>query len=326
MPTTHSSITRHPENPVLSASDIPYDATLIFNAGVCKYQGRYVMAFRNDYGGTLGSAEFAGTNIGLAFSDDGIQWIPRPNPWIEWETGEIQRAYDPRITVIDGRCYLCFAVDTRHGIRGGVAVTDDFDAWEVLSLSAPDNRNMVLFPERLDGKFMRLERPFPIYGRGAPEAFDLWLSDSPDCAYWGNTQLVLGSEQVPWANSKIGPGAPPVKTDQGWLTLFHAVTKDTTRELPAWHSGWHKTYTIGVMLLDLERPWEIKGMYHEPLMAPETPYELEGFRGHVLFPGGLILEPSGELKIYYGAADTVECLASANVDDVLRLCLESDSM
>jgi len=314
-------IARHPANPVLSAEGIPYPATLVFNAGVAKWQGRYVMVFRNDYGGTPGSARFEGTNIGVAFSDDGIAWKARSRPWIEWHEGDIRRAYDPRITVVDGRCYLCFAVDTNHGVRGGIAVTDDLEEWEVLSLSAPDNRNMVLFPEKREGKFMRLERPFPIYGRGAPENFDLWFSDSPDCRYWGNTRLVLGSEEVPWANAKIGPGAPPVRTPEGWLTVFHAVNIDRTKELPAWHKNWFKTYTVGLMLLDLEEPWKVRGMYPEPLMTPQEKYELEGFRGHVLFPGGLILEESGEVKIYYGAADTVECLATANVDDLVALCL-----
>ena len=313
-------VARHPANPVLSADRVPYPATLIFNAGVTKWRGKYVMVFRNDYGGTPGTARFEGTNIGVALSDDGIRWQVRPEPWIEWRDDEIRRAYDPRIKIVDDRCYLCFAVDTAHGIRGGIAVTDDLDRWQVLSLSTPDNRNMVLFPEKRDGKFMRLERPFPIYGRGAPENFDLWFSDSPDCSYWGNAQLVLGSEQVPWANAKIGPGAPPVKTPQGWLVVFHAVTVDKTRELPAWHSSWFKTYTIGLMLLDLEEPWKVKAMYREPLMMPEEKYETEGFRGHVLFPGGLILEDSGEVKIYYGAADTVECLATAHVDDLIALC------
>ena len=156
---------RCPKNPILSADRIPYPATLIFNAGVAKFQGKYVMVFRNDYGCHPGGGLVEGTNIGVAFSENGIDWEPRSQPWIEWKSDEIGRAYDPRITVIDNRCYLCFAVDTKHGIRGGIAVTDDFDHWEVLSLSAPDNRNMVLFPERLNGKFLRLERPFPVYGR-----------------------------------------------------------------------------------------------------------------------------------------------------------------
>jgi beta-1,4-mannooligosaccharide/beta-1,4-mannosyl-N-acetylglucosamine phosphorylase len=118
-------IQRHHANPILRACDIPYAATLIFNAGVAKWQGKYVMVFRNDYGGVQGSAHFEGTNIGVAVSDDGVSWQPRSEPWIEWKDEEIRRAYDPRITVLDGRCYLCFAVDTAHGVRGGIAVTDD---------------------------------------------------------------------------------------------------------------------------------------------------------------------------------------------------------
>lgn len=312
-------IQRYPGNPILTAADISYPATLIFNAGVCKFHGRYVMLFRNDHGGQPGSDQFAGTNLGLAFSADGIHWQAEPQPWIDWHTDEILRAYDPRLTVVDGRCYICFAADTRHGIRGGVAVTDDFREWEVLSLSAPDNRNMVLFPEKIGGKFARLERPFPVYGRAEVERFDLWYAESPDGRHWGGHELVLAAEDVPWANAKIGPGAPPIRTGAGWLTVFHAVNIDPAVELPAWHPGWHKTYTASLMLLDLERPWVVKAVCPEPILIPETSYEREGFRGHVIFPGGLVLEADGEIKIYYGAADTVTCLATARLDDLLGL-------
>ncbi|MGI5868451.1 MAG: glycoside hydrolase family 130 protein [Kiritimatiellia bacterium] len=315
-------IIRHPSNPVLSAKDIPYPADLIFNAGVCKYQGRYIMAFRNDYGyGEKAPGRFTGTNIGLAFSDDGIRWTPEPKPWIEWKDSEIFRAYDPRITIVDGKIILCFAVDTAHGVRGGIATTEDFDRWEVLSLSVPDNRNMVVFPEKIDGRYCRLERPFPVYSRGGRDRFDIWFSDSPGLRYWGNEQLVLGVEDVPYANDKIGPAAPPVKTPKGWLTTFHAVDKDDSRGKNGWEATWKKRYHAGIMLLDLEQPWKVIGLYQEPLLTPETPYETdEGFRTNVIFPGGMILEDSGEVKIYYGAADTVECLATAHVDDLIALC------
>jgi beta-1,4-mannooligosaccharide/beta-1,4-mannosyl-N-acetylglucosamine phosphorylase len=201
-------------------------------------------------------------------------------------------------------------------------VTDDLEHFEMLSMSAPDNRNMVLFPEKQGGLFMRLERPFPIYGRGAPEAFDMWFSRSPDCRYWGDTELVLGSEQVPFANSKIGPAAPPVKTDKGWLTVFHAVYKDESHELVSWHGGWHKAYMAGVLLLDLDQPWRVIGMCRDPLLAPEEAYayEVDGFRGSVIFPCGLIVEDDGEAKLYYGAADTVVALATAKLGDLVDLC------
>ena len=128
---TSGVVSRYEGNPVLAASDIPYPATLVFNAGVTKFQGKYVMVFRNDYG-PAGEQKLTGTNLGLAFSDDGLDWKVEPKPCFALADKEIIRAYDPRLTVIDGRCYMCFAVDTRHGIRGGIAVTDDFERFEVL--------------------------------------------------------------------------------------------------------------------------------------------------------------------------------------------------
>jgi beta-1,4-mannooligosaccharide/beta-1,4-mannosyl-N-acetylglucosamine phosphorylase len=321
-----SVIHRYPHNPILTNKDLPYPSALVFNAGVTKYQGKYVMVFRNDYGDFPNSGHFHGTNLGLAFSDDGVQWDVQPEPCFalsggERATGTITRAYDPRLTVIEGRCYMTFAVDTQHGIRGGVAVTEDFAQWDILSMSVPDNRNMVLFPERVGGKYIRLERPMPVYGRGGRERFDVWLSDSPDLVYWGNSAFILGVEDVAYANLKLGPAAPPVKTERGWLTTFHAVDFDPSRGKNGWEAKWQKRYTIGLMLLALDDPRKIVGFCSTPLMVPETPYELdEGFRTNVIFPGGMILEDTGEVKFYYGGADTVTCLATAALDDLLALC------
>lgn len=326
------AVERYWGNPVLSAADVPYRSSLVFNAGVCKYQGRYVMMFRNDYGfsPTGWSPEDTGTDLGLAFSDDGVRWRAEPEPWRppeRWmaDNPEIRRFYDPRLTVIDGRCYICFAVDTRHGLRGGMAVTSDFEDFEVLSLTAPDNRNLVLFPEKIGGEFVRLERPFPVYSRNGGENFDIWLSRSPDCRYWGRTELVLGLERVPFGNSKIGPAAPPIRTPKGWLALFHATVLDPGRPLAGWETAnspaavWCKEYRAGVMLLDSDDPSRIIGLATEPVLTAETAYELDGFRGSVIFPGGLIAEEDGSVKIYYGAADTVECLAATSVDELLAM-------
>ncbi len=309
--------------PVLSAKDIPYAADCIFNAGVAKFQGKYVMVFRNDYD-HIPHGGFRGCVVGVAFSDDGKQWQVRDTPFLTRESlgdPDVTRVYDPRLTVIDGRCYLCFAVDTHHGLRGGIAVTDDFEKIQVLSLSEPDNRNMVLFPEKIGGTYVRLDRPMPVYSRGK-DRFDLWLSRSPDLRYWGDHQLVLGVEDVPFANDKIGPGAPPIKTKSGWLTLFHAVHRDDAgRGKNGWEDKWTKCYHAGIMLLDLEDPSKIIGMSKVPLLAPETKWEADdGFRTNVIFPGGMLLEDDGEVKIYYGASDTVECLATADVEDLISFC------
>ena len=309
------------EKPVLTRFDVPYKTALTFNAGITKYNGKYVMLFRNDYG-DYENQKLEGTNIGLALSDDGINWKVEPKPCFSLESDEISRAYDPRLTVIDGVCYLCFAVDTKHGVCGGIAKTEDFDRFDILSISAPDNRNMVLFPEKINGLYTRLERPMPVYSRGHRDRFDMWFAQSPDLKFWGNNRLVMGVEDVPFANDKIGPAAPPVKTEKGWLTTFHAVTLDTTRGKHGWEDRWQKIYTSGICLLDLNDPSKVIGIYDKPLIAPELPWESdEGFRTDTIFPGGMLLEDSGEVKIYYGAADTVECLATADVNDLIKLCL-----
>jgi beta-1,4-mannooligosaccharide/beta-1,4-mannosyl-N-acetylglucosamine phosphorylase len=326
--TSSSLVHRHPANPILDASHVPYPTAMVFNAGVTKFNGKYVMVFRNDYGSlSEQTIEHASTtDLGIAYSQDGIHWEVGPKPCFKMHDEEIIRAYDPRLTVIDGRCYMCFAVDTKHGIRGGIAVTDDFESFEVLSLSTPDLRNMVLFPEKVNGKYVRLERPFTVYSRGGLDRFDTWISDSPDMKYWGNSDLLMAVEHVPFANDKVGPAAPPVKTDKGWLTTFHAVDIDASRGKNGWEPTWKKRYTAGIMLLDLNNPKKIIGLYKEPLLVPEASYEIDGgFRNHVIFPGGMILEESGEVKIYYGAADTVVCLATAHVDELVQLCLEGES-
>ncbi len=311
------------DKPVLTKDDIPYNAALIFNAGVAKVDGEYVMLFRNDYG-DYDNHILRGTNMGLARSTDGIHWTASDKPCFAMKDEEIGRVYDPRLTVMDGKVYVCFAMDTRHGIRGGIAVTEDFETFDILSLSAPDNRNMVLFPEKINGNYARLERPMPVYSRGR-DRFDLWYSESPDLKFWGNTKLVMGVEDIPFANDKIGPGAPPIKTDKGWLIAFHSVIRDNSRGKNGWEDRWQKCYYAGIALLDLNDPSKVIGLYKQPLIAPELPWETdEGFRTHVIFPGGMILEPDGEVKIYYGAADTVECLATAKVEDLVALCLSEN--
>lgn len=111
-----------------------------------------------------------------------------------------------------------------------------------------------------------------------------------------------------------------MRTPKGWLTTFHSVDLDKTRGKNGWEPVWQKRYCAGIMLLDLAEPWKVVGLCPDPLLAPEAPYERNGFRNDVIFPGGMILEDSGEVKIYYGAADTVECLATADVHDLVAMC------
>ena len=335
MPAVSPTLSSHPfirkrSAPVVTAADLPYPSTLVFNAGVIKYRGEYVMVFRNDYGTDRDAYEnqkrrFAGTSVGIARSKNGVDgWRFEPLPLIDsndpGKDPEIKRFYDPRIIQIEDRLLLCLAMDTRHGIRGAIGeLSPDLRSWKLLGASVPENRNMVLFPEKIGGEYVRLERPMPVYSRGR-DRFDIWLSRSPDLVYWGRSELVLGVEDVPFANDKIGPTASPIKTERGWLTLIHAVDKDESRGKNGWEKTWKKRYTAGLMLLDLNDPAKVLSVYNEPLIAPDLPVETdEGFRQNVIFPCGMLLEDSGEVKIYYGASDTCVCLATADVNDLLAL-------
>ncbi|MBQ7160631.1 MAG: glycoside hydrolase family 130 protein [Clostridia bacterium] len=322
------------DRPILSSEDMPYDSLLVFNAGVTKFNGKYIMVFRNDYGTDperfLREKHMPGTSVGVAISDNGIDgWQVRKeylldNHRTSDETGrEIKRFYDPRITILEGRPYLTLAADTRHGVRGCIAEIDDnFEKVNVISMSVPNNRNMVLFPEKIGGYYCRLERPMAMFGEHCMN-YDVWFSKSPDLRMWGESKVVLDDRMVKFANEKIGPAAPPVKTEKGWLTTFHAVDYDPARGKNGWENSWPYRYTGGIMLLDLEDPTKVVGLYNKPFIAPDRPYETdEGFRQNTIFPGGMILEDDGEVKIYYGASDCYECVCTANVDDLIKLCLE----
>ncbi|MBQ0125183.1 MAG: glycosidase, partial [Clostridiales bacterium] len=182
--------------------------------------------------------------------------------------------------------------------------------------------NMVLFPEKINGNYVRLERPMPVYSRG-DTYFDIWLSESPDLVYWGKSRLVLATEDVPFCNNKIGPSAPPIKTPAGWLTTFHSVDVDPTRGKNGWEAAWRKRYVVGLCLLDLNDPSKVIGMYKRPIISPEGDIETKyGYRANALFPCGMLLEDDGTVKIYYSAGDAVVMLAEAKVDDLIALCTE----
>ena len=161
----------------------------------------------------------------------------------------------------------------------------------------------------------------PVYSRGHRDRFDIWLSESPDLIYWGNPRLVLGVEDFPFANDKIGPGAPPIRTKAGWLAAVHTVDIDPNRGKNGWEDRWTKRYCAAIALLDLNEPSKVVGHGRVPLLAPEADYEVkEGFRTNVIFPTGMVRLPGEVIRIYYGAADTAVAVAEAKEDDLIALC------
>lgn len=322
---------RYEHNPVLSAKDIPYKTGLVFNCSVIKENGQYIMVFRNDYFyDEPREAHPDDTNFGIAYSDDGINWRVKDRPIFEYKNETTDRVYDPRITILEGRYYMTCVASTDIGPRAATFVSDDLESFELIDLSLPNGRNSLIFPEKINGKYYRLERPFwgdvidsyaNAFDQWLGPFFHTWISSSPDLIHWGNTELLIRVEQMPYANVKNGPGAPPIKTDQGWLLLIHGVDFDPARGKNGWEPTWKQRYHAGVALLDLEDPTKLIGLGRTPLITPELPYETEdGFRTNVVFPMAGIVEDDGEVKIYYGAADTRVCLATAYLDDLLAMC------
>jgi len=314
------AIKRYKNNPIFSAKDVPYPSTLAFNAGVTKFQGRYIMAFRNDKCRDDNMQKLISSGTGLAFSDDGISWKAAPQPMNFHYRGAILTVCnDARLTVIDDKVFISFCNNGFHGERPGIAIIRDDCNCDVIYLGVPAQRNLILAPDKVNGRYWRLERP---HTRRTPLRSDMWISFSKDLKYWGDPELMIGIEDVPYANRKIGGGAPPVKTEKGFLVIFHSVDHDPDR-LTEYKNGvrWNLRYTAGAALMDLNDPQRLIGITKTPIMIPETAYETGNpekfYRENVIFPGGAILENDGILRIYYGAGDLCECMAEVKLDKLL---------
>ncbi len=164
----------------------------------------------------------------------------------------------------------------------------------------------MLFPEKINGLYARLDRPI---GRGIG---CIWVSYSPDLKHWGKSDFVCAPRPRYWDQYHIGASAPPIRTDRGWLEIYHGVKMTNSGPI----------YRIGTIMLDLENPARVIGRCLEPLLSPRTDYERIGDVGNVVFACGAIVEDNGEVKVYYGAADTSICVAFGTLDEIIESCFE----
>ncbi len=299
-------VTRYEGNPILTPDDIPYPVETVHNAGVTKYDGRYIMLFRShlDTGRSI---------IGLAESDDGFHFKVRPEPFLtpgaeppflEYEAYGVE---DPRITCLEGTYYITYSAYSRHGVRIALARTRDFESVQRVSLiTQADYRNTVIFPEKIDGRYVRLDRP---HSEISP--WSIWISYSPDLIHWGDSRVVMKPEKYHWDEMKIGPGAPPIKTSKGWLNIYHGV-------FPTMDGA---VYRLGVALHDLDDAARIVGVCDRWILQPEDPWEVVGYVHNVVFTCGAVPEDDGTLKLYWGGADKVMCAGTAVIDELVDLCL-----
>lgn len=214
---------------------------------------------------------------------------------------------DPRITPLDGRFYMTYVVVSRRGVATALASTEDFRKFARHGvIFGPENKDVVLFPERIGGDYVALHRPSGHAGFSRPE---MWLARSPDLVHWGRHEHLL-SLGASWEGGRNGAGPPPVRVPQGWLTIYHASSRPS-------RSGEVGVYSAGAMLLDLEDPSRILRRSNRPLLAPATAFEREGFVPNVFFPTGIVVE-GDSLLVYYGAADAYSAVVRMGLDEVME--------
>jgi predicted GH43/DUF377 family glycosyl hydrolase len=293
-------IRRYAHNPILTKADIPYQVETVHNAAVVKHENEYIMLFRSHL-------RTGRSIIGLARSGDGFHFTADPAPFLIPAPGEFS-VEDPRVTCVEGEYLITYSVYSPNGVQIALAKTEDFSHVEKIAfITEADYRNVVIFPERFDGLYARLDRP---HSEISP--WSIWISYSPDLRFWGESQLIMKPVPYHWDEMKIGPGAPPIKTDQGWLSIYHGVFQTMDGSV----------YRLGVALHDLQNPAKILGVGDSWILQPEDPWELTGYVHNVVFTCGAAAEPDGTVKIYWGGADTVMCAGEADLCDLVSLCLE----
>lgn len=242
------------------------------------------------------------SHLRLLASDDGVHFVePEPSRPLmgagELETYGIE---DCRVAKIDETYYLTYTQVSSNGVGVGLRSTRDWKNFVHQGMIfAPHNKDCALFEEQIGGAYYALHRP------SSPELGGnyIWLAESPDLVHWGRHRCLAQSREGYWDSARVGAGAAPIRTDKGWLEIYHGATMGNR-------------YCLGALLLDLDEPWRVLARSETPIMEPLAPYELEGFFGEVIFTNGHLVD-GDRLTIYYGAADSVICAAHLSIRSIL---------
>ena len=293
-------IWRYSENPVIKRNALP-NSNSIFNSAVAPYKDNFAGIFRVD-------DKRREMLLHKGFSKDGYNWEICPEP-IKFKSecqsaGTFTFGYDPRLVFIEDRYWISWC-NCDNGPTIGLGYTFDFKEFHQLPNAFPPfNRNGVLFPRKIDGKYAMLNRPSD---NGHTPFGDIYYCESPDMRHWGYHREVMTTTRG-WQETKIGAGPIPIETSEGWLLFYHGVLTSC--------NGYH--YSFGAALLDLEQPWKVIARSSSYLISPQETYECVGDVPNVTFPCAALTDPeSGRIAIYYGCADTVTSIAFCYADEVI---------
>jgi predicted GH43/DUF377 family glycosyl hydrolase len=306
-------LTRHPANPIITSAHLPYSANTVFNPGAAMLDGETILLMRvEDRCGM--------SHLTVARSHDGVggwridaapTFVGKPDTHPE----EIWGIEDPRITFIEDeeRWIVAYTAFSRGGPLVSLAITEDFKTFERLgAVMPPEDKDAGLFPVRFGGRWALIHRPIPSFGVFGAH---MWISFSPDLRHWGDHRILLKAREGGWWDAhKIGLSPQPLKTDQGWLILYHGVRTTASGSL----------YRLGLALLDLKDPWRVLKRSSEWVFSPSEPYERSGEVADVVFPCGWTLVDD-EIRLYYGAADTSIGLATGRLSELLDWLDKHDS-
>jgi beta-1,4-mannooligosaccharide/beta-1,4-mannosyl-N-acetylglucosamine phosphorylase len=305
----HELFRRNPGNPILSVEDWPYKANSVFNAAAVEIDGKTILLARVE--------DFRGmSHLTVARSDNGINnWQIEKEPSLQPEPEkypeEIWGIEDPRITRLDelNKWAICYTAYSKGGPLVSLAMTGDFKSFERLGpVMPPEDKDAALFPVKFNGLWAMLHRPVP---KSAILGAHIWISFSPDLKHWGEHQEIIQAREGGWWDAnKIGLCAPPMQTEEGWLILYHGVRTTASGSI----------YRLGLALLDLENPARVIRRTDEWIFGPKAHYEREGDVDDVVFPCGWI-KKKDTVFIYYGAADSRICVATADFNELVDFVL-----
>lgn len=308
---TRSKITelfeRNPNNPILTAEDLPYPANSIFNCGATLHDGEFLLLARVEDLRGISHLTVARSKNGV--SDWRFDPVPTFKPDPDNYPEEIWGVEDPRITYVEelGEYIIAYTAFSRGGALVALAKTKDFIHFDRLGPAMPpDDKDAAMFPVRFNGRWAMLHRP------SAPDrSAHIWISFSPDLSHWGDHRIVIRAREGGWWDAnKIGLSPPPIAIPEGWLILYHGVRR----------TGGGVIYRLGLALLDLKDPTKLIRRSDQWMFSPRAPYEREGDVDDVVFPCGWVVKDE-LVYIYYGAADYCIALATVKLSDLREYIL-----